>query len=117
MAGNGAVLGDVHNHFGDALAHSMAIGGNLWESFSQQHEMAGPVPRFFFAPAQIEKRTRDWGAGEPMRRIGEVIADYVTFADAWLEIDHTTGREMPSPGRGTPRSTATWHHTSDSSVQ
>ena len=94
MAGNGAVLADVHNHFGDRLAHSMAIGGSHWESFGQQHKMAGPAPQFFFAPAQIEKRTRDWGDGEPMRRIGEAFTDYVTFADTWLEIDHATGRDV-----------------------
>ena len=71
----------------------MASGGSHWESFGQQHKMAGPAPQFFFAPAQIEKRTRDWGAGEPMRRIGEAFTDYVTFADTWLEIDHATGRD------------------------
>ena len=51
MAGNGAVLADVHNHFGGALAHSMAIGGSHWESFGEQHELAGPAPQSFFAPA------------------------------------------------------------------
>jgi hypothetical protein len=93
MAGNGAILAEVHNHFGGTLAHSMAIGGSHWESFGQQREMAGPAPQFFFAPAQIEKRTRDWGAGEPMRRISKAFADYVTFTDAWLELDHATGRD------------------------
>lgn len=93
MAGNGKVLADVHNHFGGTLAHSMAIGGSHWESFGEQHEMAGPAPQFFFAPAQIEKRNGDWGAGEPMRRVGEAFAEYVQFTDSWLDVDHATGQD------------------------
>lgn len=91
MAGNGQVLASIHNHFGGTLAHSMAIGGSHWESFGDRPEMAGPSPEFFFAPAQIEKRNTDWGAGEPMRRVGEAFAEYVTFSDEWLTIDHAAG--------------------------
>lgn len=93
MAGNGQLLADVHNHFGGELAHSMAIGGSHWESFGDRPEMAGPNPEFFFAPTQIEKRNADWGAGEPMRRVGEAFADYVRFTDDWLEIDQGAGTE------------------------
>ena len=92
-----AFLADVHNHFGGTLAHrwqSAAVIG----SRSVSSEMAGPAPQFFFAPAQIEKRT-EISAGEPMRRIGEAFADYVTFTDAWLVIDHATGRDAFA-GRG-----------------
>ena len=93
MAGNGQVLASIHNHFGGTLAHSMAIGGSHWESFGDRPEMAGPSPEFFFAPAQIEKRNTDWGAGEPMRRVGEAFAEYVTFSDEWLTIDHAAGAD------------------------
>ncbi|MEM8705875.1 MAG: DUF2855 family protein [Actinomycetota bacterium] len=93
MAGNGKLLADVHNHFGGTLAHSMAIGGSHWESFGEQHEMAGPAPQFFFAPAQIEKRNGDWGNGEPMRRVGEAFAEYVKFTDSWLEVQHASGQD------------------------
>ena len=96
MAGNGQVLAEVHNHFGGTLAHSMAIGGSHWESFGDRPEMAGPAPEFFFAPAQIEKRNADWGSGEPMRRVMEAFADYVTFTDDWLTVDHATGAEALS---------------------
>ena len=96
MAGNGQVLADVHNHFGGTLAHSMAIGGSHWESFGDRPEMAGPTPEFFFAPGQIEKRNRDWGSGEPMRRVMEAFAKYVTFTDEWLTIKHDTGADALS---------------------
>jgi len=91
MAGNGRLLAAVHNHFGGALAYSMAIGGSHWESFGDRPEMAGPAPVFFFAPGQIEKRNADWGLGEPMRRVAHAFDSFVEFTDAWLDVQTDTG--------------------------
>ena len=101
------MLADVHNHFGGALAYSMAIGGSHWESFGNRPEMAGPTPEFFFAPGQIEKRNRDWGSGEPMRRVMEAFAKYVTFTDEWLSPTPEFLHERPVALRCQPDGMAT----------
>ncbi len=92
MAGNKTVLSGIHNHFGDNLTYSCAVGASHWEDFGgDPAAMPGPTPTFFFAPGQIEKRTADWGPGEVMRRLGDKWTDYVQFTDTWFTIDHGTG--------------------------
>lgn len=95
MAGNAAVMGAIHHHFGDNLKYSCAVGASHWEAFEGQSgdPLPGPTPTFFFAPAQVEKRNADWGAGEVMRRLGERWVDYMVFCDTWLEIDRGRGPE------------------------
>ena len=62
MAGNGDVVASVHERFGDGLRHSCTVGATHWESKPRpKGDGPGPEPAFFFAPARIEKRTRDWG--------------------------------------------------------
>ena len=62
FAGDGAVRQAVHSHFGDELAHSMAVGVTHWEdSNSGGGDLQGPPPVFFFAPTRVTKRAADWG--------------------------------------------------------
>ena len=55
--------------------------------------MTGPAPEFFFAPAQIEKRAKDWGPNEVMQRAGEAFGRFAAFSDGWLHIDRGVGGE------------------------
>ena len=63
IAGDGDVRRAVHSHYGDALAHSMAVGMTHWEELSAPAagELPGPAPTFFFAPDRVAKRSKDWG--------------------------------------------------------
>ena len=69
MAGQGDVVAAVHARFGANLKASVAVGVTHWDTkrFSNQHGPATPH-NFFFAPAQIAKRDKDWGPGEALRR-------------------------------------------------
>ena len=51
----------VHQHFGEALVYDCFVGSAQNTRFFRDAGLPGPVPEFFFAPAQIKKRNADWG--------------------------------------------------------
>ena len=55
--------------------------------------MPGPQPVFFFAPAQIAKRTQEWGPGGVQERVGEAWLAFSEWTDGWLSLQHPTGSE------------------------
>ncbi len=66
MAGDGAVLRAVHEHFADNLKVSVGVGATHWDAPRLREPLPGAQPAFFFAPAQIAKRDAEWGAGVVM---------------------------------------------------
>jgi hypothetical protein len=92
MANDGTVVGAVHRHFGKRLTHSCVVGATHWESAPRERDLPGPRPAFFFAPARIEKRTRDWGGRALQERMAEAWRDFVTDSQGWLEIVEGRGR-------------------------
>lgn len=73
MSGSAPVRAAVHGHFGDTLAYSCSVGGTHWNELGGGKGLPGPRPTLFFAPAQIKKRSADWGPAGLGQRI----------ADAW----------------------------------
>ena len=94
MAGNGAVVAAIHDHFRGALQHSSVVGATHRDDGARPAQMAGPVPEFFFAPTQIEKRAKDWGTGEVMHRAGLAFVAFAAFSDSWLHIDRSSGPQQ-----------------------
>lgn len=88
IAGDGAVRAAVHSHFGDELAHSMAVGVTHWEEFGSGGggELPGPAPRFFFAPDRVTKRAADWGRDALGERVAEAWHPFCEWITAWLEV-------------------------------
>ena len=72
IAGNRDVLYAVHRHLRGVLGHSMTVGGTHWNHQADlpTAEVPAPAPVVFFAPAQISKRTMEWGTDELDRRLG-----------------------------------------------
>jgi hypothetical protein len=93
MAGDGAVTAAVHRHFGDALRYDCTIGATHWSAERRNEGLPGPQPEFFFAPAQIVKRTRDWGPGGLAERIARAWTRFADASDAWLRVVRSQGRE------------------------
>ena len=93
MTGDGAVTAAVHRHFGDQLAYDCTIGATHWSAERGGHDLPGPAPEFFFAPAQIAKRSRDWGPGELARRMAAAWTRFCDASDAWLHVVRSSGRE------------------------
>jgi hypothetical protein len=90
MAGSGPLRLAVHTRFGDALSYSCSVGGTHVTELSGAKGLPGPKPILFFAPAQIKKRSEDWGAAELGRRFGvDSLAFVKTVTNAakpWLQV-------------------------------
>jgi hypothetical protein len=92
MAGDGAVTAAVHRRFGDALAYDCTIGATHWSAERRSDALPGPKPEFFFAPAQIVKRSQDWGAQGLATRMAAAWTKFCDASDAWLRVVRSRGR-------------------------
>jgi hypothetical protein len=94
FAGDGEVRRAVHAHYGDALAHSMAVGVTHWEDFGDGgEELTGPAPAFFFAPDRVVKRSADWGAAGLEARVADAWHPFCEWTGKWLESIRGSGFE------------------------
>lgn len=91
MAGNGDVVRAVHEHFGDALRYSGIVGGTHWDKVAMGQSLPGPAPVLFFAPDQVAKRTRDWGAAGLQEKMAAAWRSFLEPAGRWFRV---------VPGRG-----------------
>lgn len=91
MAGNAAVKRRLHLHLGENVVQSVAVGLSHWDQFAEPQPMPGAKPRFFFAPAQIEKRREDWGPGIIEQRITEGWKRLAAGAGSWLDLREAAG--------------------------
>ena len=94
IAGDAEVRHAVHSHYGDALAHSMAVGITHWEDLSGGGaELPGPTPSFFFAPDRVVKRSEDWGRTGLEQRVADAWHPFCEWTAGWLEVIHDQGFE------------------------
>lgn len=91
MAGNASVVSDIHHHFKGALLHSMVVGGTHWEAGAGGGDLPGPKREFFFAPTQIQKRTKDWGPGGIETRFAEAWRAFIGSTAGWMRVIHGKG--------------------------
>ena len=86
ISGDGDVRRAVHSHFGDDLAHSMAVGATHWEEMGDgADDLPGPEPAFFFAPTRVRKRADDWGRAELEKRVADAWHPFCEWTEGWLE--------------------------------
>jgi len=94
MAGDSAVRGAVHDHFGSDLAHSAVVGATHHDRMGDvPASLPGPRPTFFFAPDRVAKRGAEWGRDGLERRLAEAWLPYARWTEGWLEIVHGRGPE------------------------
>ncbi len=75
----------VHNHFGDELIRSMAVGVTHWEDFGAGGgELPGPTPALFFAPDRVVKRGKDWGRAGLEQRGADAWHPFCEWIGGWL---------------------------------
>lgn len=91
MAGDGAVVRRVHEHFGEALRYSGIVGASHWDKVAMGQSLPGVAPAFFFAPDQIAKRTREWGAAGLQERMGTAWRAFLAPAARWFRVVHGRG--------------------------
>lgn len=87
MAGNAELRAALHQHYGDELAYSCSVGATHWEAarIEGNEPLPGPRPTLFFAPAQIQKRAKEWGADGLAERTAAAWAPFVEVAEGWID--------------------------------
>jgi hypothetical protein len=94
FAGNAELRRSIHRRFRN-LKYSSSIGGTHVEQLGGAKDLPGPRATLFFAPAQIKKRSSDWGAPELGQRLlkdwQRFIAKVSEPGAAWLLVEHHLG--------------------------
>jgi len=92
FAGNGDLRRTIHEQF-NHLRYSMVIGNTHVDERAEPgsaRDLPGPRATFFFAPAQIKKRTGEWGAQVFGERLAQAWFGFTRRAAAgtppWLQI-------------------------------
>ena len=94
LSGDAEVRRAVHDHYGDELVHSMAVGVTHWEEFgSGDDDLPGPTPTLFFAPTRVTKRAQDWGRSELETRVAAAWHPFCEWTAGWLEVIRDQGFE------------------------
>ena len=109
MAGNGDVVRGVHQHFGDALRYSCVVGGTHWDKVAMGQALPGPSPTLFFAPDQVAKRTKEWGADVLQQKMGAGWHAFLAPSSRWIRVVRHAGPQAMErvyqevlAGRATP---------------
>ena len=89
MSGDVRLTRALHNHLGDNMVESCVVGATHWEEGGKPGELPGAKPQFFFAPAQIAKREKDWGPGMVMARAGEASVNIARHALEEMTVEWT----------------------------
>lgn len=96
FAGNAALRKLVHARFAN-LKYSCSVGGTHLDQLGGARDLPGPRPVLFFAPAQIKKRSAEWGPDTFQQRLLGAWREFVAAAlggdRPWLVIEHHRGPE------------------------
>lgn len=97
FSGDESLRRRIHEHFGAALRYDCFVGSAANTDFLRDTGVPGPAPEFFFAPAQIKKRNRDWGPEVLSERYNEAQRLFIAAASApdnpWIRLVTDQGFE------------------------
>lgn len=93
MAGNLNVTSQIHQHFGEALQYSCAIGATHWDQGGSKSDLPGVAPQFFFAPTQIAKRGKEWGREVLNTRMDTALQTFINDSRRWMQVEESRGAQ------------------------
>jgi hypothetical protein len=113
FAGNAELRRAIHTRFTN-LKYSSSIGGTHVEKLGGARDLPGPRATLFFAPAQIKKRTTEWGADNLGQRLllswQRFVGKVCDPTAPWLVVKQHNGPDAVRQayaevlgGRGDPR--------------
>ncbi|HEX5688313.1 MAG TPA: DUF2855 family protein [Ideonella sp.] len=91
FAGSATLRQRVHEHLGDRLLYSSAVGLAHRDTERAKSRVPGVKPIFFFAPDRLRKRAQDWGRDGLEPRVSEQWRGFVAAARGWLTVRHGQG--------------------------
>lgn len=94
LAGNAALRRQVHTRFSQ-LKYSCSIGAAHISELGGAKDLPGPRATLFFAPAQIKKRSADWGGQVLGQRMVQGWRDFIAVATdprhPWMTVQQHRG--------------------------
>ena len=94
FAGNTGLRKAIHTHC-KQLKFSSSIGATHVSEMGGAKDLPGPKATLFFAPAQIKKRSAEWGSQALTLRMVQGWRNFVTQVKApdraWLTVEHHQG--------------------------
>lgn len=91
MSGNSEVLGKLHKHLGDNMKFCINVGITHWEATGENPDIITERSEFFFAPAHIQMRIKDWGSEGFDEKTSEFVAETVAKSRSWLKLKKLPG--------------------------
>lgn len=92
FAGSADVRRAVHEHYGDHLKYSCAVGMSHRQMNPPGKGLPGAKPIFFFAPDRVIKRSKEWGRGGLEMRLNAAWTGFVPVLKDWIKVIRGTGR-------------------------
>ncbi|MEO1646608.1 MAG: DUF2855 family protein, partial [Chloroflexota bacterium] len=93
FSGNLATRTTVHEHYGDNLLYDCSVGSTHWEQTGSTKGIPGVRPEFFFAPAQAEKRLKEWGRDGYQQKSTTAWLAFINQAQHWMDITPIAGQD------------------------
>jgi len=93
MAGDSGLRARVHHHFGERLKYSAQIGLTHRRSDADEPALPGAKPKWFFAPDQIRKRAKEWGAGGVDAHFSAAWREFAPTLGSWLKLTESRGTD------------------------
>jgi hypothetical protein len=93
MAGDSELRTKLHHHFGEHMKYSGRIGLTHRDTAADEPALPGAKPKWFFAPDQIRKRSKEWGPGGVDARFIPAWTDFSATLDQWLKVVEGRGPE------------------------
>ncbi len=89
MSGDARLTATLHNLLGENMVESAMVGATHWEQRGDVGTLPGARPTFFFAPAQIAKRDREWGPGVAIMKAMTASAEVAKKMQVEMSVEWT----------------------------
>jgi hypothetical protein len=98
MAGSREILGTLHGSLGDNMLKCLTVGMTHWDNEVTAEDALGQAmlrerTEFFFAPAHIQKRFKDWGYEGYTQKTNEFMKARSDQSLDWMSIKEINGMD------------------------
>ena len=98
MAGSREILGTLHGSLRDNMLKCLTVGMTHWDNNVTAEDALGQAmlrerTEFFFAPAHIQKRVKDWGYDGYNQKTNEFMKTRSLQSSHWMKIREVNGIE------------------------
>jgi hypothetical protein len=98
MAGSREILGTLHGSLSDKMLKCLTVGMTHWDNEITAEDALGQAmlrerTEFFFAPAHIQKRVKDWGHEGYNQKTSEFMKTRSIQSTDWMQVKKIIGLE------------------------